>query len=496
MLGFAIGVCQLPLWVKLPSILWIFVLFLIGLSSLIFSYFLKHPHYFYYPLRFFSAILLGMVWALSYAQIELNKQFPSSLIKKDLLITGEIISIPARTFQKTRFEFNIQQPTFLQMAARLNWYGHTPYLKVGDKWQLHVKLKSPSGFYNTPKIRAVGYVVKNPENQLIDSQWFHAPVDRIRQNLLQRIKKVFPHYYSEFPFLGFITALTIGERQAITEEQWGVLRNTGTNHLMAIAGLHIGFVSGFFYFIFLKGSKIFPSLLLKYPAPNIAAIASLLSAFLYSALAGFLLPTQRAVIMLAVFLFATFLKRHLSAWHTYLCALFLILLIDPSSTFSMSFWLSFVTVALIIYGMSGRLGGMKNYFYWFKIQWVISVGIIPITLYFFQQVSLGGLLANMIAIPWIGFLVLPFCLVGEILLFIFPALGSILLHVAHQLLGIIWIVLFKIAQINLLQWHAKIPNLWILGLSFIGVCLILAPRGFPSRWLGFIFFLPLLFPHH
>lgn len=502
-LGFAAGASSLLFWQRsLPSALFFLVaalvlLFLIKLLR-------NREHKFATFLFYLTAALLGIAWADYSATLQLRKNLPPNLQKQIAIVQGTLVSIPERLTYGQRFEFlvkNSQPPTVVLAGRklRLTWNKFSA-LHVGDQWQLHVRLQSPhstlnpSGFDEDAwllqhHINAIGNVIPGQENYLLHKNNTEG-IDTLREHLALQIS----HYTdNSINYTGFIEALTVGIRDQITEAEWQVLRNTGTNHLMAIAGLHIGFVSMAAYFLAGRFFRLFPRLLLLCPAPQLSAFLALFAAICYSALAGFSLPTVRAIIMLTVFLGSVLMRRYLPPWRAWSIALLVVLITDPLAPLSSSFWLSFITVALIIYGLSGRLQFKKNYWHWIHIQWIITIGLVPLMLLFFHQVSIGGLIANTVAIPWVGIAILPLCLCGAICSILFPPLGGALIKLAVYAFVPLWWFLEKIAAISWLQWHGNIANSWILFSVFLGVLLILAPRGLPGRWVGIMLFLPLLF---
>lgn len=133
------------------------------------------------------------------------------------------------------------------------------------------------------------------------------------------------------------------------------MRGTGTNHLFAISGLHLAFMAGMVYWLIQTSWRWMPSAALRIPNGQIAAALSGLFAIFYSALSGWALPVQRALCMLWIGLLTKLLRRHLSYGHALYSALGIMLLLAPFSVLSASFWLSFGAVALILYGVLGRL---------------------------------------------------------------------------------------------------------------------------------------------
>ncbi len=381
---------------------------------------------------------------------------------------------------------------------RLNWFHPVQVLKVGDRWQLTVRLKRPHGFFNPGgfdfekwifqnNLQATGYVTSSSLNKLLNSYWYLKPIDRLREYISSKISSSL----TDHPYTGLIKALVIGVNNEITQAQWQVFRATGTSHLMAISGLHIGLVAGFLFFIIDFVWRHFANLALYYPARLVGSIAGLMGALIYSALAGFGVPTQRAVIMIAVFMCCSVSRKNLPTWNALLLALFIVNLIDPFSIMSVSFWLSFGAVATIIYGLSYRVSPKGLWWKWGRTQWVVTVGLIPLTLFLFQQASLISIIANIIAIPLVGTCVVPLCLVGSLLLVLPIHLGDYLLQLAGILLKIVWPMLTFFASLPHNTLQIPIPNQYLFLLALAGVFLLLAPRGFPQRWLGIILLLPL-----
>lgn len=505
-LGFFLGVFGLTFLQKLPGYYFSISLIVFSLLLLLLLKQLRKYSVISQLISLALAACLGFGWVLLYANWQLQNPIPKNIENQNVVVQGFIASIPEQETAGIRFLFiikKLQQGTNnypLPGKVRLTWEGQSPNLQVGDQWQLEVHLKRPHSTFNpggfdeeewlfAQDIHATGYVRFGTNNLLLNSKWYHAPLDRFRQKLAEKISQQLVNN----PMTGFITALAVGVRNNITPLQWQVLRNTGTNHLMAIAGLHIGMLTAMIFFLVNIIWRLFPKLLLRVPAGEAAAFAALIAAICYSALAGYSLPTQRALIMVGIFFSAMLLRRNLPPLQGILLALIIILIYDPLAVLSSSFWLSFCAVALIIYGISARLKILK--WHWVKMQWILTIGLIPLTILFFQQISFDGLLANFIAIPVVGFLVLPLTLCGSLCLFISPYLGGLILKFVALILSWTWFALTKIAMITWLQRHVAIWNVWVLLAMIIGVILLLAPRGLSIRRFGVIGFLPLIFWH-
>ena len=372
--------------------------------------------------------------------------------------------------------------------------------KKGDIWQFALRLRRPRTFWSPgsfdyqaelfqQNICATGYLLEKAPLQLIQRTNIYYVIDTLRQKITANVKKTLQAY----PLIGLINALTTGIRCEITDEQWRVMRGTGTNHLFAIAGLHLAFIAGIIYWIVRFTFCRISVVTLYIPAPKIASALTLLLTIFYSALAGFAIPTQRALLMLSIFSLAIIKRRYLTSWHSFHLTLLIILIMKPFAVLSASFWLSFTAVILIFYAVSNRVKPLKNWRVWCRIQLTLSLGLIPLSLLFFQQISWISFIANLIAIPSIGFLILPLSLLGSLLSLVSAVLGKNILIFVEKLLELLWRLLSFFSEIPFTQYYAYLSNRWILASSIIGILLILAPRGTPTRCLGFIWLLPLFF---
>jgi competence protein ComEC len=491
-LTFFVGTTFLQFFKQLPDLFWVLLLLIMMfVCSLFFKYF-----------KIIFIFLLGFTWCLFYAHQILDWSLPKSLEGKYIPITGYISSLPQIEQYCEKFTIatdhinNKPQRTKIQ----LSWYNDYPEIQIGDKWQLSVKLKRPHGSMNPGgfdyekylfqnKIRATGYVKSGTLNYRLGSHWYIYPIGRFRQYLEQGIYQTLHNSQLQ----GVIAALVIGSRNGISADEWQVFRNTGTSHLVAISGLHIGLVSEFIFLFLNFIWRRIPYLTLRLPAPFAAAISALIGALIYSAIAGFSVPTQRALVMIAVFTLVLICKCNVRPWSALLIALLSVLIINPLSTLSAGFWLSFSAVALLIYCFSGRLGITGAWWKWGRAQLVVMLGLMPLCLLLFQQFSLISFMANFIAIPVVGFAVVPLSLVGCLIWVISTHLGTWILLFAERIMSLLWLYLKWLSAQHWVVWHHAIVNNWILVTTTIGVLLLLAPRGVLIRLLGIIWILPLVF---
>lgn len=448
----------------------------------------------------------GFLWALLHAHHLLGVALPPMLEGEDLLVDGVVSGIPEGQDRGRRFDFLIErlehrgETRVLPLRVRLSWYGaEATDLTAGERWRLKVRLRRPYGFANPggfdyeswlfrKHLRATGYVRDDMRNRRLDAT---PPVIHL-QGLRQRIGAGIAEALDHRELHGIVTALAIGDRQAIDHRQWEIFRRTGTSHLVAISGLHIGLVAGMVFFVVRWIWSRTGNLALRSPAPHAAGIAATAAALVYAALAGFSIPTQRALIMVAVVMTALLLRRHRSLFHTLMTALLCVLLLDPMAVMDAGAWLSFCAVATILFGMSRRIGAGGWWWRWGRLHVLVTIGLAPVLLVLFQQLPLASPLANFIAVPWVSFGVVPLVLVGALLLLAAPSLGGMLLGLAEWSLALLWPVLALLSDIDALQWTQHSPQDWTVIAAVIATVLLLAPRGFPGRWLAVPWLLPAL----
>lgn len=434
----------------------------------------------------------------------MDRSLPTALEGKDLTLEGVISSLPKREMRRVRFLYKIER-LYHQGSeyaspglVRLSWYDDYPIIRVGERWRLTVRLKQPHGFLNPggfdyegwlfrQRIRATGYVRQKGENVKIGEAGIEYTVDRFRSML----RDLFEEKIAAARAAGIMSALVIGDRSGIGHKDWELFRRTGTTHLIAISGLHIGIVAGFTFFLgrFLWSRS--ESLTLRLPAPIAGALFALTAAFIYAALAGFALPTQRALVMLGVFMTAVIFRQPLRSGQTLALALLLVVALDPFAVLSPGLWLSFFAVAVILYGVTGRIS-IPTWVTLWKVQLFVAIGLAPVLLAWSLNLSLLAPIINLIAVPLFSLVIVPLCLVGTLILLLSDLIGTPIITFVGWLLKFSGDALEWLSQWST-EYHLK-GNLalWIWPFIAFGILLLLAPWGFPGRWIGGIFLLPLV----
>lgn len=455
-------------------------------------------------LRLPACGVAGLLWALWWSQPPPATQLPAALERIDLQADGWVSALPAPARRSLRFDFTVDRLTHgaavlpLQGKLRLSWYEPFPALRVGDRWRLTVRLHRPRGAANpggfdqerwlfSQSVAALGYVRCQPAPQLLQAADRY-PLDCFRQRLAERFAQALP----TSPYRGILTALAIGDEQGIPAAQWGILSRTGTGHLISVSGLHIGMVAGLAFILVRAGWSRSPRLAQRWPAAKAGALLALLAAAGYALLAGFSVPTRRALLMLATALFALFAQRAVAPSRILALALWAVLLTDPQAPLSYGFWLSFGAVAALLYAAVGRRleRPLRE---WLRLQLAITLALLPATLLIFQQIPLLSPVANLVAIPWSNVTVVPLTLLAALAGGVSDALQHGLLQLADLTLHWLWSFLAWLSRSPwaLLSWPA--PPVWTLVFTLPGLLLLLGPRGLPARWLGGILLLPSLF---
>lgn len=445
-----------------------------------------------------SAFIFALCFSSWQADDRLNNRLIAEHIGVNLTVTGTIQSIPQQHPNRVRIDFQPDPNTHkLPKRIRLNWYFPPADIpSAGESWQLTMRLKPPHGMANPGSfdyegwlfqhhIGATGYVRDTPENQRIAK----APVLSIHC-WRQAIAMTWETILFDSPNLPLIQGLTVGLRDNLQSRHWSVLRDTGTSHLLAISGLHIGLAAGLGFFAFRWLWSLRSGNLLIFPAISVGAVGGILMAWFYALLAGMSIPSQRAVIMISIFMLALLFRRNALSYQLLAGSLICILLIDPFSVLSAGLWLSFMAVAIILYVSQNRHPAPR--WMWAKIHIWIALGLSPFLLLFFSQTSLIAPLANIIAVPLVSFLVVPLLLIAVMLLAVHEAWASYPLIIADWLLTRLWWGLEFLADLPAATWHTAVLPWPFILIALLGIIVLLAPRGLPTRSLGLFLLLPAL----
>ena len=445
---------------------------------------------------------------------------------RDVRVTGVIAAMPQPIEGGVRLRLAVEAaqwdggPVQLPPLIDLGWYaggwregngagaatqqpGSVPALRAGERWQLTARLKAPHGERNPhgfdyelwlwgQGVQGVGYVragAKDAPPQRLAATWRY-PVEQARQSvrdaILDRLASD-PTDAMAVRTAGVVAALVTGDQRAIDRTDWDVFRATGVAHLMSISGLHITLFAWVAALLVRWLWRRSARLCLRWPAPSAALVGGVLLATAYALFSGWGVPAQRTVAMLCTVALLRLSGRRWPWPHAWLLTCAVVVLPDPWALWQAGFWLSFVAVAVLFATDKGagsaRVQGVRGHFAsLLREQGVVTLALTPLTLLLFGQVSLVGLLANLLAIPWVTLVVTPLAFAG--------VLWAPLWHVAGWAVWGLSAVLQWLAALPLASvWVAAAP-LWA-GLAGVAGGVLLAMRlPWPVRLLG----LPLLLP--
>ena len=465
---------------------------------------------------------LGFVWATALAAQRLHEVLPQALEGQDIELVGVVASLPRQLSAGVRFTFEVEQalwrgePVRVPRRVSLGWYGDRadgpaaagPAFDVesGQRWRLTARLRAPHGQLNPHGfdfelwlfergVRATGYVRDNAATP--------APV-RLASNVGHRIERwrqrvrdaVFARVAHDPRAAGVLAGLSVGDQAAIDRSDWDMFRATGTAHLVAISGLHVTMFAWGAGALVAAAWRRSARLTLWLPTPTAARWGGVAAAAAYALLAGWGVPAQRTVWMLATAAALASLGRSWPWPLVLLAAAAAVSVVDPWALTQPGFWLSFVAVGLLMVSQpaaaSHEGATPRAALMWHAVrgalrtQVVATVGLAPLTLVLFQQVSLVGFVANLVAIPVVTLVITPLALLGAV---VPPAwdLGAVVVGALSVALK--WLAAWPAA----VHVAAAAPG-WVQLAGLLAAALLIAPLPWRMRALALPLVLPLLWP--
>jgi competence protein ComEC len=501
-LAFAVGIGCLQVQPELPGWYWLWLL----PSGLVLLVFLPDRG----PWRTGAWLLLaglsGFAYAAWRAELRLADHLDSHWEGREVGLVGWVAGLPETVPHGHRFVLSVARVetagAIVPGKVVLNLYssaavaGQAPVLlRGGQCLTLNARLFRPRGSLNPGGfdyqawllergIRAQGRVMPGSMRLADCPDTLGARLDSLRDTLRNRLRD----QLSQADYAGIVSALALGDQAAIPSDQWQLFRRTGVTHLMSISGMHVTLLGWLVYMASLWSWRRLPGLSLRWPARRVAAWTGLAVSTGYVLIAGFGIPAQRTLFMLLAVTVAFSLDRLHSASRVLAAALLLILAIDPWAMLSVGFWLSFGAVGALLYAATGRLRERRRWSEWGHAQWVVSLALLPLLLFMFQEFSLVSPLANALAIPLISLLAVPLSILAALLPMAWLA------SLAHAVVELVMTGLYWLDRLPQPVWHGAMPSLWGVLLAGAGVLVLLLPRGVPARWLGWVLMLPLLLP--
>ena len=463
---------------------------------------------------------LGFAWNARYADNRLENILPIELEGKEFSLEGRVAALPQSNSSGAKFAFEVDRaiagkeiiqhfPKRIYLSWQPAWRNpqEIPEVIPGQRWKLKTKLKRPYGSLNPytfdferwsfhQDFGASGSVRSGELLMNRDIAWldFELRMELARWHLRKKIQSMLP---GDARYVGVLIALVMGDQNAINQDDWQVFNATGIGHLISISGLHVTMLAGVGASLatFIWRRRTWP---LIAPVSKVAAVSGFATAFIYAWLAGFQIPAQRTMYMVGVVAFALWTGRNPRSFDIWWWALAFVLLIDPMAPYTPGFWLSFGAVAAILYAMGdsqGLLGiptGKELEVHWMqrvfqalreacRVQAVVTLALLPFTLFWFYQVSIVSPIANAFAIPLVSYIVTPLAIAGALLpefispYLLLPAHGSMeyLANTLEWMAGWSWSVV----------WSRQ-PEWWMLLLSGCGIIYAIRPGDIGETWKG------------
>ena len=490
------GVLLVQAWPRLPSV-WI----CLPLIVLALAWAWRCPRS-----RWLCALPLGVAWALWCGTQAVQARLPRALEGRDVLVVGSLDGLPLARTDASRFTLRVEsaqldgRPLALRGLLTVSWYEGAPPLAPCTRWRLLLRLKRPRALLDPGStdsersalergIVATGYVREDEGNRRLPGPRWCVDGTRaaIARGIAARVHD--PHDAA------LLRAFAVGDTRGLDQQDWAVARANGVSHLIAISGFHVGVAAVFGVWLAWLVYALWPPAALRLPRPQAQAAAALLFAVVYSALAGFGLPTVRTLLMIAVVALARCSRRGSSGAQSLALAMIAILLADPLAVLAPGFWLSFVGVAFLILCLQAQGRGWRAFLHELSAgQLLMTVALLPLTLWFFGQASLVGALSNLVAVPVVSFVIVPCALFGMLLLLLCPPLAAPVLWLAARIVHAQWWLFERMATWPGAHWYLPAVQLHALLLAVVGALWMFMPRGVPLRWLGAVLFLPLLLP--
>ena len=514
-LAFLVGAGACLLLPRLPSWPWLAGLLLVAPGL---GWFLRSARS---EIRLAAPLLLGFGLAGVHAAVALSRQLPSRLEQREITVSGRVVDLPQSDTRGTRFKFVVDDAPIASgeltgKRLQLTWYDErqshdehpvTPSpsasrrysIHSGSRWRITVKLRPPRGLRNpggfdsekqalADRIAATGYLRDTGDARELSPPY---GIDAWRERMSARMAATITR-----PSSRFVRALALGDTRAIQDDDWDDLRAVGVTHLIAISGFHVGMVAGFVALLVSLLWRLIPALGQRMPRPHAAALAALVGAIGYAAVAGFALPTVRTAFMIAIVVIAKLLRRTQRTVDVLALAVGGMVLADPLSLLAAGFWLSFAGVAWLLWCLPRNsdksVRSVLREF--FAAQGVATIGLLPLGVVLFGQASLAGPIANLVAIPWWSFVVVPLALLGTGLEAIHAGIGTWAWQLSAWTFDLAWPIFSSLANSPLALWWLPESAWFALPLALIGGFWLLLPGGVPGKPLALLLWLPLLWP--
>jgi competence protein ComEC len=408
-----------------------------------------------------------------------------------VIVAAQVEGIPALDDSGWQFDAAItfpRQPQWPAQRWRITLPASMDAPAPGELWQYALRFDPPRDARERrlllrDHIAAQARMVEGPLNERIAPAT--SGLAALRAYLARRISE----RVADPSAAALLAALAVGATGEVSTRQWQVFNATGITHLVAISGMHVTF---FAMLSMAAARRVWPWLSALPCAPRrelFAAAVGIVLALLYALLSGFSVPAQRTVVMLAAFLMARESGRCCTGAWSISVAMAAVLLFDPLAALSAGFWLSFLAVAAIVLLAGARLTPGAPLGAAVRVQWLVSIALLPVTVAIFGTFSAVGLLANALAIPVFTLLLVPPILLATAC-YLLPGsvpgwCGDLLVDLTGWVAAALWPFLTWCAGLPGALWQAQVPLGWYLA-AVPAVALALLPAALGLRGVGLL----------
>jgi competence protein ComEC len=431
---------------------------------------------------FLAGALLFAIPAHLVIDSRISKQFEGDSILTEV----RVIDFPRRDGPSTSLLLEPIDDSRLPDRIRASWFEPPQQPALGEIWQMELRLRRPRGSSNPgifdyeswlfrERVGAAGYVVPGERNRPLGSRKMSA-IERIRADFVDRVNRVIDDENAA----AVLVAIAVGSRHLLSAEQWQRYAQTGTSHLMAISGLHVGLASVAAYF---ATSGLLALLGVRRCNHDIALIAALLLAGAYVGVSGFAVPAQRAIVMLVLVATALLRRRQLHSAALVAGACMIVAIADPLATMSPGFKLSFAAVVALLWLGKRHVARGAAVKQLVHMQLVLLLGLLPFTVLIFQRVPMLAPAVNLVAVPVFSFLTVPATLVSLAAGWDWP------LRIASASVEWLERLIALSAGLPVADTHTAGAGIAVGSLVLLALAWALLPPGWPGRhiaWLALI----------